>query len=166
MCSVKWTRIYRIALEATVTSSQVQAAVYLRIKRACESAPVLLFPSLPGGNPPHPSPINWTPPPILLHPANTNTPSSHWKTSVFWGQAQGSTSNLPQWSHMKHLEAGQGKQGRKELGFCSRGGGWGNLDGSKVRASGWLSLGLKKASLSAVCSAALGSAPYTSSKKG
>lgn len=126
MCSLKWTRIYRIALEATATSSQVQAAVYLRIKRACESAPVLLFPSLPGGNSlhPQPNPINWTPPPILLHPANTNTPSSHWKTSVFWGQAQGSTSNLPQWSHMKHLEAGQGKQGRKELGFCSRGGGW------------------------------------------
>lgn len=92
-----------------------------------------------------PPPHQLNPSTSLLHPANTNTPSSHWKTSVFWGQGRGPTSNLPQSSHMKHLDCSQGEAGRKELGVCSRGGRrvffW---KGAGVRASGWLSLGLKK----------------------
>ncbi|TNN61919.1 hypothetical protein EYF80_027846 [Liparis tanakae] len=53
----------------------------------------------------------------LLHPANTNTPSSHWKTSVFLGQGRGPTFNLPQLSHMKQLDCGQGKQAGRSWGI-------------------------------------------------
>ena len=83
--------------------------------------------------PPHP--LN--PPTPLLHPANINTPSSHWKTSVFWGQGWGPTSNLPQPSHMKHLESGQGEAGRKELGVGSTGG-RGVVSGREWGLSEWM----------------------------
>lgn len=113
-----------------------------------------------GRIPPIPQ-INEINEPLLLHPANTNTLSSCWKTSFFWGQGQGSTSNLPQSGHMKHLDQGQGKQGRKEL--VGDGEGVGAREGAGSELVDDLPLGWKKASLSAVCSAALGSAPYTSS---
>lgn len=72
-----------------------------------------------GASPPTPHSLN--PFNSLLHPANTNTPSSRWKTSVFWGQGRGATSNLPQLSHMKHLVCSQGKQAGRSRGSAAEG---------------------------------------------
>lgn len=59
-----------------------------------------------------------------------------------------------------------GETDRKELGVCSTSGGSGVFwKGVGVREGGWLSLDFKKGSLSAVCSAAQGSAPFTRSNK-
>lgn len=136
------------------SSLQVHAGIYFkRGKKERVKVLVLLFPPLPGGNstPPTLHSHHLSPSTPLLHPANTNTPSSHWKTSVFWGQGRGSTSNLPQSSHMKHLDYSQGKR-QEGAGVLQPRWGWGGgLEGSGVRASGWLSLGFKKRPLWVQC---------------
>lgn len=94
----------------------------LPARRPCESALFLLFPALSGGGRPRLNPFN-----PLLHPANTNTPCSHWKTSVFWGQGGGRPPTCLKSSHMKHLVCGQGKQAGRSGGVCSTRGGEGVL---------------------------------------
>lgn len=83
-----------------------------------------------------------------LHPSAPPCQHQHTliplETSVFWGQGRGSTSNLPQSNHMKHLDCGQGKWAGRSWGSTAERGEECFLEGRGVRASGWLSLGLKK----------------------
>lgn len=97
-------------------------------KRACESALVLLFPPLPGGNsasPPHP--LNPSTP--LLHPANTNTPFIPLENKCLLRTGAGA--HLQPAPAEPHEALGLRPGGSRQegaVGVCSRGGereGWG-----------------------------------------